>query len=315
MTMSSPELKRALELFEFAPGKKASWSTLKRLLPDVKTALFFAKAYRLNYQQLSALIYGLFKTPLFAALGSGEHSVDLQDYLVDTIPPDVWPEDVAPDFQQDVPHGEFLPELLDAAMITIAKSISEVADKLGAVLDSLPSKEGSMVFQTMAKMNRQRPTIGVHQAGIQHQRVQSNLVILDVSGSMTEDTISAIVNDVVALSWKANAHLAIVSNNTYVWEPGTYNVEDVLHRAEYGGTRYETLAPLFDRDWGTVITIADYDSSPYAKQPIAQRTGRVGKVLDVSLVNRPTYLAEVVGQLADEVEPLLVASTSYVLPY
>jgi hypothetical protein len=35
----------------------------------------------------------------------------------------------------------------------------------------------------------------------------------------------------------------------------------------------------------------------------------------VSLVNRPTYLAECVGQLAAKVRPLLIAATSYVLSY
>ena len=133
------------------------------------------------------------------------------------------------------------------------------------------------------------------------------LLALDVSGSMREDTIRAIVDDVVGLSWEAKAHLAIVSNNAYVWEPGSYNVDDVLAMAEYGGTQYEMLAPLLDQDWGTVVTIADYDSSLGAKKALACRKGRIGTVLDISLVGKPTFLSECVGQLADEVKPLLVA--------
>ena len=39
-----------------------------------------------------------------------------------------------------------------------------------------------------------------------------------------------------------------------------------------------------------------------------QCAGRIGKVVDVSLVNRPTFLAACVGQLAQEVEPILVAA-------
>ena len=313
MTLSSTEVTADLTPFEFAPGRQASWATLRRMLPDVSTALFFAKAFNLDYKRLSALIYGLFKTKVFAALSSGDHSTDLQDYLVGVVPPAEW-QAVSSHFTGQAPHAEFLPELWDAIDLTVASSIQEVADKLGGVLDSMPSKEGSMVFQTLMKVNRTRPTVGVYEAGVKHQRVTDNLTILDVSGSMTSSTIAALVDDVVAMSWKANASLAIVSNNTYVWEPGTYNTRDVLDRAEYGGTHYETLAPLFDaRNWGTVITIADYDSSYGAKEHLAKSTGKIGKVLDLSLVNRPTFLAECVGQLADEVEPMLVAASRYVL--
>ena len=55
------------------------------------------------------------------------------------------------------------------------------------------------------------------------------------------------------------------------------------------------------------VTIADYDSSLGAKQVLASRSGRIGTVLDISLVGKPTFLSECVGQLADEVKPLLVA--------
>ena len=56
-----------------------------------------------------------------------------------------------------------------------------------------------------------------------------------------------------------------------------------------------------------VITIADYDSAAAAKTAIAKCTGHIQQLLDISLVGRPTYLGEVVGQLADEIKPLLVA--------
>lgn len=315
MTLSSTEVSRALDLFEFAPGKKASWSTLAALLPDVETALFFAKAYRLSYTDLGTLLKQLFKTGVIKALlgGDAEHSTELQDYIVDTVPEDAWPMDQRPDFVADTAHGEILPELWEQANITIAKSIAEVADKLSLVLDSLPSPYGEMAFQHLAKLNRQRPTIGVYQAGIHHSRVSRNLVVFDVSGSMSEGTVRAIAGDVVALSYKANASLAIVSNTTRVWDPGTFSTEDVLREAEYGGTHYETLASLFARDWGTVVSIADYDSSPAAKQWVASSPGRIGQLLDISLVSRPTFLAEVLGQLADEVKPLLISSSYYPL--
>jgi len=314
--MKQTEVQKALDLFEISPGRKASWDSLRQLLPDVETALFFAKAYSMDYQRLSALVFGLFDSPLMEALSEGTHSVDLQGYVVDTIPTHVQEVNKPIDFDEDAtpPQGELLPHLWEAAEVEVAASLKEVAEKIAGTLDRLPSKEGRMTFQHMAKLNKQRPTLGQFAPSIKHPLVTENLVILDVSGSMTESTIARIVEDVVALSWKAEAHLAIVSNHAFHWEPGTYGVSDVLRKAEYGGTQYETLAPLFEnRNWGTVITVADYDSSWGAGEAIARCNGRIELVLDISLVNRPTFLAECVGRLANEVRPLLVATSPYVL--
>lgn len=314
MTLSSSELQQQLRIYEFR-GRRVTLKALERLLPDVETALFFAKLYELTYQELSELIKIRFHFGVVDALMEGDHSTELQDYIVGTVPVDIMramprPPEFVPDLP---PKGEILPQLWEAASLQIAASIKEVAEKLGDVLDHLPSKEGEMVFRTMATLNRQRPVIGDYKATIFHKQIQQNLVILDVSGSMSESTIRKIVDDVVALSWKANATLAIVSDHTFVWDPGTFDTSDVLHAAEYSGTYYETLHPLLDQDWNTVITIADYDSSLSAKQAISDCLGRIGRVLDISLVNRPTFLAECVGQLADEVEPLLIANTHRVL--
>ena len=314
MTLSSSELKKSLELFEFVPGKKAAWSTLREFLPDIETALFFAKAYNMTYTNLSVLIRTLFRTSVINALMNGEHSEELQDYVDAVVPDHVWIQGQRPGFVPDVGQGDILTELWKDLEVTIAQSIAEVAEKLGNVLDSLPSKEGQMTFQHLNKLNRQRPTIGTYESVIKHQRQARNLVILDVSGSMSESTIRAIVEDVVALSYTANAYMAIVSDTAFAWEPGTYDAEDILHAAEYQGTHYEQLIPLLQEDWGTVVTIADYDSSQWAKTEIAQRcTGSVGKVVDISLVNQPTFLAECVGQLADEVQPILIGNSDYVL--
>jgi hypothetical protein len=59
-----------------------------------------------------------------------------------------------------------------------------------------------------------------------------------------------------------------------------------------------------------VVTIADYDSSRSAKDAVARCTGSIDTVLDISLVDRPTFLAECVGQLASKTQPLLIAETS-----
>jgi hypothetical protein len=302
-----------LSLLEVKPSLKFPISTLRAMLPDAETVFFFGKVYELNAQQLSTVLYTVLRSDLTRELASGAHSTDLQDYIVDLCEEiaDVEEGDVV--FDPDVPHGEVLPEVWRQLEVEVAQSIKDVAAKLNSVVSMLPGKTGEMTFKSMMAMNARRPTIGDYRAQIHHQRQQKNLLILDVSGSMSEHTVSTIVGDVVALAYEANAYLAIVSNTTTVWEPGNYDVDSVLAKAEFGGTRYETLAPLMDEHWGVVITVADYDSSYGAKEAIDLRTGSVELVLDVSLVNHPTFLAECIGVKAAEVRPILVAPGPYVL--
>jgi hypothetical protein len=327
--MKSSALRSSLDLVEIKPGVKFSKATLKALLPDTETVLFFGKVYSLDAAQLGNLLLLVLDTDVAHALlgEGGVHSTDLQDYLlngqydedgnwIDPIAESMFMAEGDVTFDPDVPKGEILPEVWKSLEVEVAQSIKDVAAKLESVVNLLPGKQGSMVFGAMMKLNRNRPTIGDYRAKIHHEPVKENLLILDVSGSMNSDTVSRIIDDVVALSYMANAHLAIVSNSCTHWEPGSYSVDGVLAKAEYGGTHYETLMPLFDgRDWGVVITVADYDSSPAAKSALASTSGRADLVLDISLVERPTFLAECVGQLAAEVRPLLIASDRHSVMY
>ena len=296
------------ELFDLGNNKKISVAALRRLLPDIETTLFFGKVYKLDAQKLGQLLKLTHGGSVLDALFEGGHSTELQSYLVEVVPDhiDVEPYIGTPEVPKD---SEVLAQLFALAEVEVAESIAKVADTLAGTLDRLPSKEGQMLFKSMASLNHKRGTIGVHKASIVHQSVPDVLVILDVSGSMSAKTIRTIIDDVVALSWKANAHLAIVSNDTFLWEPGSYDSASVLEKAQYGGTQYETLAPLFNnRSWGTVVTIADYDSSQDAKRAIAQTNGYVGTVLDISLVEQPTFLGECISTIAKEVKPLLVST-------
>lgn len=309
--------KQALTIVQLRPDLQFPMAMLKTMLPDVETALFFAQIYRLNADELGTLLSQLFHSPVIEALTGegGLHSDMLQDYLVDIgYQSYIQAGDIV--FGEKQPKGEILPELWEANKVEIAKSIQQVAEKLKDVVAKLPGKHGEMIFRSMQVMNSKRPTIGDHKAHVHHAPQLPNLVILDVSGSMSERTIETIVEDVVALSWEANAHLAIVSNTCTHWAPGEYSIMAVLNAAEYGGTHYEELAPLFeDMDWGVVITIADYDSSYSAKPVIAATNGTIDTVLDISLVSQPTFLAEVVGQKAQDVRPLLIAAPHTRLTY
>ena len=306
MSQSTSNSSNDMTLFEVKPDIYLSTGTLRRHLPTVELALFFAKVYQLDYTKLGQLLRMLFNTPVVQALTEGSHSVELQDYLVETVPTEILAE-MQQFTSEPMPSSEVLVQLWKSLEVEVAKSIQEVANKLAGTLHLLPSKEGDMLFASMAKINRLRPTVGVYGAHIRHAPVPEVLVVLDVSGSMTEETIEAIIGDVVAMSYNANASLAVVSNSAFLWAPGGYSVKDVLAKAEYGGTHYEQLKSLFDQSWGTVITIADYDSSPSAMKTLANCKGHIGQVLDISLVSRTTFLAECVGQLADEVRPLMLA--------
>jgi hypothetical protein len=304
-----------LEVVEVKPGLRFGKGVLVDILPDIETALFFGKVYDLDAQQLGNLLLVVFDTPLVKALvgSSDEHSHQLQDYLVDLTydMPAVTKGQLK--FKVEAPKGEILPELWKSLEVEVATSIKAVASKLQSTVGLMPGKQGSMVFRSLNVMNRRRPTIGDYKAQIHHAPLKENLVIFDVSGSMSEGTVRTIVDDVVALSYMANAHLAIVSNTCTHWEPGTFNSDEVLQHAEFGGTQYETLAPLFDREWGVVVCIADYDSSYAAGPAIARMKGHIDEVLDISLVSRPTFLAQVVGQLADITRPLLMGNSPRVL--
>jgi hypothetical protein len=315
MTMTRSSAASDLSLFEVKPGVKFGLSTLKAMLPDVETLLFFGKVYELDYHQLSRLLAQVFAGHnLVDTLMEGDHSTDLQDYSVDLSNQGYWFDEGDVEFDPAVPHGEILPEVWKSLQVEVAQSIKDVAAKLSDMVGTLPGKKGSMVFGSMMKLNARRPTIGDYKARVHHAPVKENLLILDVSGSMTSGTVERIIDDVVALSYEANAHLAIVSNTTTHWEPGNYDSASVLRKAEFGGTHYETLEHLLNRDWGVVITVADYDSSLSAADHIARSCkGHIDQVLDISLVNQPTFLAQVVGQRADEVKPVLIATSSYVL--
>lgn len=327
-TSSTNNLRSSLDLVEVKPGLKFSKQVLLDILPDVETALFFGKVYELDYRQLSQLLSLVLRTDVAAALFAGDHSTSLQGYLHDTYhgaeADDFFDRSQYPIEEYndgtivctpDVPQGEILPELWAQLEVEVATSIKAVAAKLESTIGLLPTKQGQMMFQTMRVMNAKRPVLGDYKPVIHHQRMKKNLVIFDVSGSMTSTTVRTIVDDVVALSYMAEAALAIISNTCTYWEPGTFDSETVLKHAEFSGTHYEMLTPLFDagQDWGTVITIADYDSFIDARDIIGRCNAHIDELLDISLVNRPTFMAECVGQLADSVRPILIANSHNVL--
>lgn len=286
---------------------------LTEALTTVDEALFFGKVYELDAQELSTLLLFLFPDKdVVQELTNGVHATELQSYIeqIDIVPMHtVVQYSSGPDAQL---NSEVLAQLWEAAEIMIASSVSDVAMGLYKVMDRLPKHEASMAFRHLNKLNIRRNSIGDFRAVIhrdEKDRKRKVLVVLDDSGSMTSGTIQAIAEDVVALSYKANASLVQVSNSARFHRAGTFSVKDVLDVAEYGGTEYSKLKPIFDEDWDEVITIADYDSHLSAMRTLATCTGRIGMVTDVSLVNRTTYLSECLSQLADDSRQVMLAPT------
>lgn len=304
----------------FTTGRSFPTQFLTDSIKDVETALFFAKVYSLAPQDVALVLKTCVPSLVVEAFvnEADAHSTTLQDYLVDEFLNEDGEWEI-PDAHYVItlnggskpPHAVLLPEMWKNLELVIAESIAKVAETITNTISHLPSKTGQMVFQNLAKVNARRPTLGDYRAGFMHTPTKKTLVVFDVSGSMSEPTVRTIVDDVVALAYEAEASLAIVSNTTTLFEAGSFTSDMVLDAAEFGGTRYETLVPLFkDESWDVVVTIADYDSSPAASVALRSCSGRIGQLLDVSLVNRSTYLATCLTPLADEVRPLLVANSS-----
>lgn len=301
----------------FSNGKSFPTKFLQDQLPDVETLLFFAKVYELEAQDVATLLHDCVPSDVVNAFTAEAyaHSLDLQDYLVDLYQNEDGEWEYAdatcvqgmPGTEAEV-EPEILPEVWKNLEVEIASSIQEVANTIADTVQHMPGRTGEMIFRTLAKMNRRRPSLGEYLPGFKHKQVKKVLVVFDVSGSMSETTVKTIVDDVVGLAYEANASLAIVSDTCTWWPAGGYSTTDVLAAAEYRGTHYEQLVPLFQENWDAVIAIADYDSAFSAMRALAGCKGRIGQLFDVSLVNRSTYLGECLAQLADEVRPLLIAS-------
>lgn len=312
--LSASELEESLTLLALNDQYKVSIRVLKEQLPDIETALFFAKLFELTAESLGVLIATLFQSPLTEALfqNGGTHSTSLQSYIIDDVVPELNVSPAGLHFTDEIPApSEVLHALWKQEVTGIAASVKEVAATLASTLERMPTIYGQMTFQHMRSFNAQRQTLGRFQAQVQHAPSKDRLVVMDVSGSMSQSTVEQIVDEVVGLAYAVNASLAIVSTTASWWPPGGFTRARVLAAAEYGGTHYETLLPLLAKPWESVFTVADYDSSMAAKSYLADHANTsIGTVYDYSLVGRPTFLAECLGQFASEVKPLAIAASS-----
>ena len=306
-----------LDIMEVAPGVIFPVSWLRKTLKKPVHAVKFGKAFNLRTHELSSLLRLLFPNSDVVealTLSAKYHSNQLQDYIVSLGYEYLIADGEVAVAPEDPDDDGLLVEMFEQARITVASTFDEVAEAIDDVMGAMPGKQGRMAIKSVLKANRRvQKKLGVDEVQIVHGHHPDNLVIFDTSGSMTEEWVEKLVDAVVNMAMQANAHLAIVSSTSRVWRPGEYDTNSVLSEAEYAGTHYETLKPLFDgRQWGTVVTVADYDSALGAKRELAKSDGSIELLLDISLVHRPTFLAECLEHMAKETRPILVGNYSLV---
>ena len=107
--------------FELSKTQLISHNKLKELLPDVETALFFAKAFKLDAYKLGQLLSLLFQTTIVDALVNGVHSTELQDYLYEVCGDDLVRQAAFSVDKADIPAGELLPQLWKMAITEVAR--------------------------------------------------------------------------------------------------------------------------------------------------------------------------------------------------
>lgn len=312
----------SLELIQIKPGCVWQVDQLRRILKSPKWVVRFGALKQLDAAQLGTLLRLLFPdSDLVSALSmeTGTHSGHLQSYIVS-----LGYENLLFDgtkFYEDDPFENdrdttLLAELVEKFEVKVADDLSDVLDTLDDSLQHMPGKQGRLEIKSLMKADRRnRKKLGVAEIGVSHRHQRENLVIFDDSASMGRNTCTRIAGAVKRLTMQANAHLVLVSNTARHWRPGEFTTAAVDLEGEFGGTHYETLAPLMDQHWGVVVTIADYDSSWSAKEVLKERSGSIDTLLDISLVDRPTYLAECLNPLAREVRPLLIAKGSLTYEY
>lgn len=270
--------------------------------------VIFSRAMQLDHNGFRRLVKAMGYNGVAEIMARWGHSSSLQSYVVsnDFISEPTQMSFILDDDDElkESDRANLLAEILSLASVKVIDKIEDLcrllAHQLVTNAGEAQTRLGFQFIQQYADAHKRvKPTYGLGIQRVVEGGTLDNLVILDVSGSMGTSTVNAITDEVIALAEEADATLAIVSNNCYYWLPGTATASAVRNAAEYRGTHYEELVKLLDeKDWGTVITIADYDSSLSAKQTIAaQVTTRVQQVLDISLVERPTFLSECVGQL------------------
>ena len=201
MTESKLLIHSSTEVTTFTSGRAFPTKFLQQALPDVETVLFFAKVYGLAPSDVSLVLHKCVPSETVDALTAqaGDHSMSLQDYLVeefydgsDWVYPDLEFLEALPGTKADV-NAEVLPEVWKNLELTIAESIAKVAETIAGTIEHMPGRTGEMVFQTLAKVNARRPTLGSYEAGFHHKSIKRVLVVFDVSGSMTEPTVRTIV--------------------------------------------------------------------------------------------------------------------------
>src|SRR5690349_9182993 len=143
MTIEKLLLRSSADVVTFDSGRAFPKQFLTDALPDVETALFFAKVYELSPSDVAKTLQICVPSMVVDALTAeaGMHSLSLQDYLVDEFYDDgEWHYDSL-EFLEKLngvaapANAEILPEVWKNIELTIADSIQTVASTISGTIE------------------------------------------------------------------------------------------------------------------------------------------------------------------------------------
>lgn len=275
--------------------------------------ILFGQLYKLNAQQLMHLAQIVYGGENFVdMLTSGDHSYTLQSYTEHIAGELDVEQTITFSEEKTVPERDsLLTELFAAHQVGITSLVVEIADKFSKFLNTLPGHESKLEVMRLNKVNRRTGLPVSQRARIEYSNLLPNLLIIDVSSSQGSALIASIVDNCIDLAVKYDMHLGIVSHIAEWYVPGTYDRDAVMNSpCMNGGTSYKALADIgvASENWGTVVTVADFDGQQYDRDAWHKAGGSVDHVVDISTVTKQSWLSEVVAvQSPNDVQQLVVA--------
>ena len=315
------------------PEKFIGAGVLAEIVTTPKQAMFLIKALGTQVINPALTLGRLFNVLDLGSvadyLAMGGHSTELQDWWdangIDFEVPDhetVITANESADIEDEEGDADTLLDLVNNSLVKLPTTITELADELFVdVLSKQPSGQASYVLDHLMQVSK-FGQIGTVKTGLEYQADTKAAIVLDCSGSMGTKLGKAIAESVVRLADTLKCDLILVSSTAVRLPAGTFGVKTVLANWQNQLTLYNQLIPYFrdiSQSYDTVITIADYDSIASHKLAIQQECGaRIQKVYDVCVEYvedgrgnlRTSFLAECLGQLADEVIPVFVGAKS-----
>ena len=320
-----------IKLTDTEPVKYIGANILAEIITKPKQVMFLVKALGDQVINPAETIGRLFRAldlgTVANYLAEGGHSTELQDWwdangIVFPVPEHeaVITADEAAVIEDEEGDADTLLDLVNTSLVKLPTTITELADGVFVdVLSKQPSGQANYVMDYLMQVSK-FGQIGTVKTGLEYQADTKAAIVLDCSGNMGRKLGEAIAESVVKLADTLKCDLILVSSTAVRLPAGTFGVKTVLANWQNQLTLYNQLIPHFrdiSQSYDVVITIADYDSISSHKSQIMQEcNARIQQVYDVCVEHtldsngnlRTSFLAECLGQLADNVIPVFVGA-------